>query len=253
MSNGNTTPNIQQAIITAAGGASGGLCSVLYSFVTKQQLFGSVWLSILISIGLGVFAALVVVFVTKKVNLANSVTLFVWAMVIGFGWRPVVDATTALTHKVAQNYLASDARQLAAEAAKKSAELQPTEAGTEIKPKINQALAAAVETVKILPDVKDEKTRDQIRQSLVTTANQFQDVAVKSNDPSVAQDATNALKVLGETAAKTDSYGVANAVSKSLNDVAYQAKDKDIRGQAWTSKEKIDTLSIPTSAASRSR
>lgn len=207
-------------------------------------------LSTIVSICLGIFAALVVVFLTNKINRTNFVRLCVWSMVIGFAWRPVMDATSALTSKVTQNYLAAATKELAADTSNKSAELQPGLSAAEIKPKIDRTVASAVETVKSLPEVKDRKTQDQARQSLATTANQLKEVAVKSNDPAVAEKATEALKILGETAVETKSYGVANAVSKSLNEVVNNVPDKELKETAWTSKEKIDASNVPSAASS---
>jgi hypothetical protein len=251
MSNGNPTPTNQQAIIATAGGALGGFCSVLYSLVTKQPLFDSLWLSVLVSIPLGVFAALVAVFLTNKINRQNVVTLFVWAMVFGFVWRPVVDGTGALSTKIVQNFAASTAKQLAADNSVNSAKLQPGLSAADINPKIDSALASAVKSAKTLPDVKDEKTKDQVKESLVDTANRLQEVAVKGNDPEVAERATDALKILGETTAKTESHGVANVVSQSLNNVAYTAKDRKTREQAWTSKQNIDVLNVPAATMTK--
>ena len=244
-SNGNPPPTSKQAVATIAGGALGGLCSVLYSFVTKQPLFDNPWLSAVVSIPLGVFAALVIVFLTNKVNRQNLVSLFVWAMVFGFVWRPIVDGTGALSTKIVQNFAASTAKQLAADNSVKTSKLEANLPSPEINPKIDDALASAVKTAKTLSEVKDEKTKDQVKESLVDTANRLQEVAVKENDPAVAEKATDALKILGETTAKTESHGVANAVSQSLNNVAYTAKDRKTREQAWTSKQNIDVLNVP--------
>jgi len=250
-SNRNPPPSGQQAIITITGGALGGLCSVLYSLVTKQPLFDNIWLSALVSIPLGAFAALVIVFLSNKINRQNLVTLFVWAMVFGFIWRPVVDGTGALSSKIVQNFAASTAKQLAADTSVKTSKLEPGLSASDINPKIDDALASAVKTAKTLPEVKDEKTKDQVKESLVDTANRLQEVAVKENDPAVAEKATDALKILGETTAKTESHGVANAVSQSLNNVAYTAKDRKTREQAWTSKQNVDVLNVPAATMTK--
>jgi hypothetical protein len=151
---------------------------------------------------------------------------------------------------VAQNYTATAAKQLAAKISNKVADLQPTLPASDIKPKIDDTLASAVETVKALPDVKDPKAAEQARQSLATTANQFKEVAVKNDDPAVAQKATDALRILGETAVQTKSSDVANAVSKSLEEVASQGKTPQIKGQARATKESIDSSKVSLVPAS---
>ncbi len=252
MPNGNPNPNLKQLITVAIGGALGGLFSVLYSFVIKQQLFADVWLSLIVSIGLGIFAAVIVVFVGRKVDLRNIVTLLVWSMISGFIWRPIVDATSALGGKVASNYAANASKQLATDTSNKIAELKPTLSADVLKPRIADTVGTAVEAVRTLPEVKDRNARDEVAQKLATAANQIGEVAIKNDDPSVAQKATDALNELGKTAVETKSYGVANAVSRSLDEVAAKARDAQVRGQARELKARIDASNLPLGGSPKS-
>jgi hypothetical protein len=68
----------------------------------------------------------------------------------------------------------------------------------------------------------------------------------------VKKEATEALNKLGAAALSTQSYGVGNAVSKSLGDVEAKSTDPGIKAQAAEIKKKIDALNVPPVAAPRS-
>jgi len=84
----------------------------------------------------------------------------------------------------------------------------------------------------------------------VTAIAALGEVAIKNNDPTVTKEATEALNKVGSAALSTQSYGVANAVSKSLDNVVYKSKDPEIQGRAWNIKQKIDALNAPVNATS---
>src|SRR5438477_12168596 len=242
-------PNLKELIVVGFGGAIGGLLSYFNSLVTKDQLLASAALSILVSVCLGAFVALVVVFLVRWVKTRNVALLFIWAMVSGFLWKPAASAVTTYGGQIIQNRIAAAAKQSAHETLKKSDQLQPTLAADKINPEIDDTLGSAVQTVKALPEVKDKDAQNQVRDSVATTAGQLSEVAIKSDDPAVAQKASEALNTLGQTAVETKSYGVANAISKSLDDVSNKGKDPQARRTAWDAKQRIDAANVPVSAS----
>ncbi|HME89184.1 MAG TPA: hypothetical protein VKE30_08255 [Chthoniobacterales bacterium] len=252
MRNAGQNPNSLQFIIVVIGGAIGGLLSFFWSLVSKDQLLSSVSMSIIVSVCLGAFIALVIIFLLRWVKPSGAVIYFVWAMVFGFLWKPAASALTSYGTQIINNRLAAATKESANNALAQSTQLQPTLPAATLKPKINDTVNSALETVKTLPEVKDPTARNEVAQKVATTASQLSEVAVKNGDASVAKQATEALNKLGETAVETKSYGIANAVSKSLEDVANSGQaNREVRLQAWQLKQKIDAVNVPAAVSPR--
>ncbi len=196
-------------------GAAGGLLSWLYSLVLKQPLCDSVLLSLISSILFGVLAGGTGVYVFKLVDQSVFARTFFIAVLFGFVWKPIIEAIPDYVRKTTQTILDSKAEEIAAKATASSEKLTPEGDPANLKPQIKTTGDEAVKAVATLPGVKSSTSTHQ-----------------------------------GNAALSTQSYGVANAVSKSLEEVAAKNSDPTIKGQAQDIKKKIDALNAPPAATS---
>jgi hypothetical protein len=232
-------------------GAVGGLLSWLYSLVLRQPLCDSVLLAFTCSILFGSVAGGTAVYIFKLVDQSVFARTFFIAVIFGFVWKPVIEAIPAYVKKTTQTFLDSKAEALAAKATASSEKLIPEGDPANLKPQIKTTGDEAVKAVAALPDVKSSTDAHQaVTESAVTAVGALRDVAIKNEDPSVKKEATEALSKVGNAALSTQSYGVANAVSKSLEEVAAKNTDQTVKGQAQEIKKKIDALNAPPAATS---
>ena len=230
-------------------GAAGGLLSWLYSLVLKQPLCDSVLLSFISSILFGILAGGTGVYVFKLVDQSVFARTFFIAVLFGFVWKPVIEAIPDYVRKTTQTILDSKAEALAAKATASSEKLTPEGDPANLKPQIKTTGDEAVKAVATLPGVKSStSTHQAVTDSAVTAVGALRDVAIRNEDASVKKEATEALSKVGNAALSTQSYGVANAVSKSLEEVAAKNTDPTIKGQAQEIKQKIDALNAPPAA-----
>ena len=232
-------------------GAAGGLLSWLYSLVLKQPLCDSVLLAFTCSIFFGIVAGGTGVYVFKLVDQSVFARTFFIAVLFGFVWKPVIEAIPAYVKKTTQAFVESNAKEIAAKTEETSQQLKPQGNPETLKSQIKTTSDGAVKAVAALPEVKSSNdTHRVVSDSAVTAIAALGEVAIKNNDPTVKKEATEALNKVGSAAPSTQSYGVANAVSKSLDNVVYKSKDPEIQGRARNIKQKIDALNAPVNATS---
>jgi hypothetical protein len=231
--------------------AAGGLLSWLYSLVLKQPLCDSVLLSFTCSILFGIVAGGTGVYVFKLVDQSVFARTFFIAVVFGFVWKPIVEAIPAYVKKTTLGFVESNAKEVAAKTEETSQQLKPQGNSETLKSQIKTTTDDAVKAVATLPDVKSSSdTHRVVSDSAVSAITALGGVAIRNNDPAVTKQATEALSKVGSAALSTQSYGVANAVSKSLDNVVNTSKDPAIKGRAWDIKQKIDALNSPATATS---
>jgi len=231
--------------------AAGGLLSWLYSLVLKQPLCDSVLLSFTCSILFGIVAGGTGVYVFKLVDQSVFARTFFIAVVFGFVWKPVIEAIPAYVKKTTLAFVENDAKEIAAKTEETSQQLKPQGNPEALKSQIKTTSDQAVKAVAALPEVKSSSdTHRVVSDSAVTAVAALGEVAIKNNDPAIKKEATEALSKVGSAALSTQSYGVANAVSKSLDNVVNMSKDPEIKGRAWDIKQKIDALNAPATATS---
>jgi hypothetical protein len=231
--------------------AAGGLLSWLYSLVLKQPLCDSVLLSLTCSILFGIVAGGTGVYVFKLVDQSVFARTFFIAVVFGFVWKPVIEAIPAYVKKTTLAFVETNAKEIAAKTEETSQQLKPQGNSETLKSQIKTTSDDAVKAVATLPDVKSSsETHRVVSDSAVTAVAALGEVAIKNNDLAVKKQATEALSKVGSAALSTQSYGVANAVSKSLENVVNTSKDPEIKGRAWDIKQKIDALNAPATATS---
>jgi hypothetical protein len=229
--------------------AAGGFLSWLYSTVLKQPLCDSLLLSFTCSILFGILAGGTGVYVFKLVDQSVFARTFFIAVVFGFVWKPIVEAIPAYVKKTTLAFAESDAKDIAQKTEQTSQQLKPQGNSETLKSQIKTTTDDAVKAVATLPDVKSSTdTHRVVSDSAVTAITALGEVAAKNNDPAVQKQATEALSKVGSAALSTQSYGVANAVSKSLDNVVNTSKDPEIKGRAWDIKQKIDALNAPATS-----
>jgi hypothetical protein len=234
--------------IVLAGGV-GGFLSWVYSLVLKQPLCDSTLLAFSSSVLFGILAGGTAVYVFNLLDQNRFARTFYIAVIFGFVWKPVVEAIPAYVKKTTVAFTESSAKDSASKAEEASKKLTPGKPPEVLKSDIKTTGDQAVKAVAALPDVKGSTaTHQTVSQGAVRAVEALGELALKSNDPSVTKEATEALNKVGAAALSTQSYGVGNAVSRSLGNLENKSTDPAIQAQAAEIRKKIDALNVPTSA-----
>ena len=230
-------------------GACGGLLSWIYSLVLKQPLCDGPLLAFMSSVLFGMLAGGIAIYVFNILDQARFARTFFIAVMFGFVWKPVVEAIPAYVKKTTTAFTEGSAKESASKAEEAAKKLAPDKPADALKPEIKTASEQAVKAVTALPDVKSSAQAHQtVSQSAVRAVEALGELAIKSGDPSVKKEATEALNKVGAAALSTQSYGVGNAVSRSLGDIQMKSSDPEIKAQAGQLKKRIDELNVPAVA-----
>jgi hypothetical protein len=234
--------------IVLAGGV-GGFLSWVYSLVLKQPLCDSTPLAFSSSVLFGILAGGTAVYVFNLLDQNRFARTFFIAVIFGFVWKPVVEAIPAYVKKTTLAFTESSAKDSASKAEAASKKLAPERPADALKSDIKTTGDQAVRAVVALPDVKGSTaTHQTVAQGAVRAVEALGEVALKSNDPSVKKEATEALNKVGAAALSNQSYGIGNAISKSLGELESKSADPTIKAQAAEIKRKLDALNVPTVA-----
>jgi len=230
-------------------GACGGMLSWVYSLVLKQPLCDSVLLAFVSSVLFGMLAGGIAIYVFNILDKARFARTFFIAVMFGFVWKPVVEAIPAYVKKTTAAFTESSAKDSASKAEEAANKLTPEKTADALKPDIKTASEQAVKAVAALPEVKSStETHQTVSQGAVRAVEALGDLVIKSGDPSVKKEATEALNKVGAAALSTQSYGVGNAVSRALGDIEAKSTDQQIKTQAGAIKKRIDALNAPAAA-----
>jgi hypothetical protein len=230
-------------------GACGGFLSWVYSLVLKQPLCDSRPLALSASVLFGILAGGIAIYVFNMLDQARFARTFFIAVMFGFVWKPIVEAIPAYVKKTTVAFTESSAKDSASKAEEAAKQLTPEKSADTLKPEIKTTSDRAVKAVAALPEVKSStETHQAVSQGAVRAVEALGELVIKSGDPSVKKEATEALNKVGTAALSTQSYGVGNAVSRSLGDIEAKSTDPEIKSQAAEIKKRIDALNVPAVA-----
>lgn len=166
------TDRLKLFVIAVLAGAIGGVLSWLYPLIATQSPIPLKFIPILGAVVFGAVAGLIGIFLANT-DTTNIYRCFVYALVCGLFWRPIIDGAQSLIKEAEKAKPTLQAQDLAPDVTKAAEALKVTDPKA-LPTNLNTATSAGVKLAALVPLIQDPAVKaeaERALQQLVTAVN----------------------------------------------------------------------------------
>jgi hypothetical protein len=223
-----------KVVIVVLMGGVGGILSWIYGCVIGSPLAVPWWQAIPASAFLGMGASFLGVYALANCDTRRYVHALAFALLCGFSWKPVYDASAALFQKKTEEAAQHQKAELALVSARRLDAQVRTAATAPSRLDVAELVRDASDVIAALPDIKDPDLRDHLQTSVASSVELINRVAPE--EPKVAIDA---LQVIGDAAVTKGNPGISVATISSLHSLKDNSNITAVRTQAASSVQHV--------------